>query len=257
MAKKYFVEPEFGPDAEKFYKVVLKVLLKAKIPFLIGGTYAQAFYFEVDRSTKDMDIFCKAGDYPRILNTLKENGFKNVEIIDDRWLAKVWSNDNTYTVDFIFGIVAGTWPINDESFKNAKRRRLFGFNVKICAPEEIIVSKMFMFNRKHFSGADIAHIILHCGKEINWKLIMSKVDPYWEVLFAHIIIFRFIYPSERENVPAWLLKEFVSRIEHQMDLPTPQDKVSRGTILSTNEFQIDIAKWGFRDVADFKHGELR
>ncbi len=257
MAQKNWVEPEFGPDAEKFYKVVLKTLKKANIPFLIGGTYALPFYFEVDRPTKDMDIFCKAGDYPKILNTLKENGFKNVEIIDDRWLAKVWSNDNKYTVDFIFGIVAGTWPLNDESFKNANRRKLLGFTVKITAPEELIVSKMFMFNRKHFSGADIAHLILHTGRNLNWKLILSKIDPYWEVLLAHIILFRFIYPSEREVIPSWLIKELILRVGHQIELPTPQDKVSRGTILSTEDFRIDIEKWGFRDVADFKYGESR
>ncbi len=255
-AKTYFVEPEFGPDAEKFYQKILNVLIDNKIPFLIGGTYALPFYFEVDRTTKDMDTFCRAGDYPRLLRTLHDAGYE-VEIIDDRWLAKVWDKNHQYTVDFIFGIVAGTWPINDEAFKNAKRRKLLGFNVKICAPEELIVSKMFMFNRKHFSGADIAHLILHCGKNLNWKLILSKIDPYWEVLFAHIILFRFIYPSERETIPSWLIKELVSRVEHQIGLPTPQDKVSRGTILSTDDFRIDIEKWGFRDVADFKYGDER
>jgi hypothetical protein len=194
MAQKNWVEPEFGPDAEKFYKIVLGILKETKIPFLIGGTYALPFYFEVDRTTKDMDVFCKASDYPRILLTLKEKGFNNIEIIDDRWLSKVWSNDNKYTVDFIFGIVAGgTWPINEESFKNAKRRKLLGFNVKITAPEELIVSKMFMMNRKHYSGADIAHLILHTGKALNWKLILQKVDPYWEVLLSHILLFRFTY----------------------------------------------------------------
>jgi hypothetical protein len=257
MAQKNFVEPEFGPDAEKFYQVILKFLNDAKIPFLIGGTYALPFYFEIDRTTKDLDIFCKPGDYPKILKLLHDDGHK-IEIIDDRWLAKVWSKDNKYLVDFIFGIVAGgIWPINDESFKNAKNRKLLGFNVKVTAPEELIVSKMFMMNRKHYSGADISHLILHCGKDINWKLILSKVDPYWEVLLSHILLFRFVYPSEREIIPAWLLKELISRVEHQIGLPTPQDKVSRGTILSTDDFRIDIEKWGFRDVADFRYGDVR
>jgi hypothetical protein len=256
MQKKFFVEPEFGPDAEVFYSKVIGILNEAKIPFLIGGTYALPFYFEVTRTTKDLDIFCKAGDYPKILKTLADNGYR-VEIIDDRWLAKVWSQDNTYLVDFIFGIVAGMWAINDESFKNAKKHELFGFMVKVTAPEELIVSKMFMMNRKHFSGADISHLILHTGKDLNWKLILQKVDPYWEVLLAHIVLFRFIYPSEREIIPGWLIKELLSRIEHQLELPTPQDKVSRGTVLSTDDFRIDIEKWGYRDVADYKHGDER
>jgi hypothetical protein len=243
--KTYFIEPEFGPDAEKFYKVVLHVLTKAKIPFLIGGTYALPFYFEIDRTTKDLDIFCKAGDYPKILNTLKDNGFKHVEIPDDRWLAKVWSNDDKYMVDFIFGIVAGSWPIQDDTFKNAPRREIFEYKVKITPPEELLVSKMFMMNRRHYSGADVAHLILHCGRKLNWKLILQKVDAHWEVLFSHILLFRFIYPSEREVIPAWLLTELLSRFEHQLKLPTPMDKVTRGMILSTEDFKIDVEKWGF------------
>lgn len=59
-----------------FYADVFKTLSESKIPFLIGGTYAVRKYTGIERETGDMDIFCKAGDYPRILKIMKDAGYK-------------------------------------------------------------------------------------------------------------------------------------------------------------------------------------
>ena len=56
-----------GPAAEKFYAESLRELARTDIPFLVAGTFAVSAYTGVSRPTKDLDIFCKAGDYPRIL----------------------------------------------------------------------------------------------------------------------------------------------------------------------------------------------
>ena len=42
------------------------------LPFLLAGTYAVSAYTGITRPTKDLDIFCKAGDYPRILRMAVE-----------------------------------------------------------------------------------------------------------------------------------------------------------------------------------------
>jgi hypothetical protein len=40
------------------------------------------------RPTKDIDIFCKAGDYPKILNKFTSLGYKT-QVLDERWIAKI------------------------------------------------------------------------------------------------------------------------------------------------------------------------
>ena len=42
----------------------------------------------INRATKDLNVFCKAGDFPRILLHFKEHGFET-EVEDERWIAKV------------------------------------------------------------------------------------------------------------------------------------------------------------------------
>ena len=74
-----------NPEAESFYVEALQELSRFGTPFLLAGTYALSAYTGITRPTKDLDIFCKAGDYPRILSHFKEQGYA-IEIEDERWL---------------------------------------------------------------------------------------------------------------------------------------------------------------------------
>src|ERR1044071_7820076 len=76
------------PEAEAFYSEVLALMAKSGIPFLVSGTYALASYTGIDRPTKDVDVFAKAGDALKMLHYCKEQGF-DVEIVDERWLYRV------------------------------------------------------------------------------------------------------------------------------------------------------------------------
>ena len=58
------------PGARSFYVDCLHHLTRGGTPFLLGGTYALNVFTGIDRSTKDLDVFCRPGDYPRILADL-------------------------------------------------------------------------------------------------------------------------------------------------------------------------------------------
>src|SRR5947207_14744215 len=74
--------------AEAFYSEVLQLMARSNIPFLVSGTYALASYTGIDRPTKDVDVFAKAGDALKLLHYFKEHRF-DVEIVDERWLYRV------------------------------------------------------------------------------------------------------------------------------------------------------------------------
>ncbi len=64
----------------------------------------------------------------------------------------------------------------------------------------------------------------------------------------HLLNFRWIYPSERDAVPAWLLDELLDRLANQRQLPPPQLKICRGRMFSRSDYEIDVRDWGFADV---------
>lgn len=231
--------------AQKFYADSLDILIKTKIPYMVGGTLAVGCYTGIDRPTKDMDIFCKASDYPKILNAFAEQKYKT-EATDERWLAKVFKGK--YYLDIIFNSANGAMPVTDEWLKESQNGKIFDIQVKLLPPTELIWSKVFVQDRYKYDGADVAHMILTKNKDINWQRLLSYMDQYWEVLFIHVLNFRFIYPSEREKIPKKIFDELLSRLNHQMILPTQQTKICRGRLFSREDYKIDITEWGFTDI---------
>ena len=235
--------------AEAFYADAIRELSTLGLPFLLAGTYALSAYTGVARATKDLDILCKPSDYPRILSHFKELGYA-VEIEDDRWLAKVFQGEHFF--DVIFASWHGTVPVSDQWFDHAARIEVLGTPVHVLGPTELIWSKAFVQLRHRYDGADIAHLILKQHHRIDWQRLLGYMDLHWEVLFAHILNFRWIYPSERERVPRWLIDELRVRLKQQLELPPPRIKICRGRMLSEVDYAPDVAQWGFADADEDK-----
>lgn len=234
-----------SPRAQAFYAEALRELNKLGLPFLLAGTYAVCAYTGISRPTKDLDIFCKAGDYPRILGHFKDMGH-SIEIEDERWIGKVYNGNQFF--DVIFASWNGTMPVSDDWFANARQIEVFGNQVNIVGPTELLWSKMFIQLRHRYDGADIAHVILKQHDQIDWYRLLSYMEQYWEVLLMHLLNFRWIYPTERDHVPRWLMVELMERLKAQMEMPPPQMKVCRGRMFSRIDYEIDVKEWGFADV---------
>src|SRR5439155_9111102 len=86
--------------AHTFYAEVLKILKDEKFTFMVAGGFAVNAYTGLRRPTKDIDIFCKAGDYPKILNKFTSLGYRT-QVLDERWIAKIFKGKSY--VDLIFG----------------------------------------------------------------------------------------------------------------------------------------------------------
>jgi hypothetical protein len=120
--------------------------------------------------------------------------------------------------------------------------------VPLLSPTELIWSKVFVQDRCRYDGADIAHVILTQCENIDWRRLLSHMEQYWEALLAHIINFRFIYPTERHRIPRWLMVELIDRLQQSMELPIPRMKICRGRLFSRNDYFLDISEWGFADL---------
>jgi hypothetical protein len=233
------------PEAEAFYHESLKLLKESAIPFLLSGTYAMTAYTGISRPTKDLDVFCKAGDYPRILSYFRERGYRT-DVEDERWIAKVWQDNRFF--DVIFAMSNGTAPVTDEWFLGGDMITVYGAEVSITPPTELIVSKMFIQDRYRYDGADVVHVIYRAHDRIDWKRLLRYMEPYWEVLLIHLLNFRFVYPTERDLVPSWITQELIGRLGAQVGLPPARVKVCRGRLFSPRDYVTDITEWGFADV---------
>src|SRR5690348_3886437 len=129
------------PEADAFYSEVLQLMAESRMPFLVSGTFALASYTGIDRPTKDVDVFAKAGDALKLLHYFKEHGF-DVEIVDERWLSRITRGE--LFVDIITNMPTVTTHVTDEWFSHAPKAELFGATVQLVPPTQFIWSKIFV-----------------------------------------------------------------------------------------------------------------
>src|ERR1041385_8823909 len=113
---------------DDFYAECIEVAKLANVPFTIGGYFAVAVHTGIQRATKDVDIFCKPGDFPRILNKFTELGY-NTHVEDERGLAKVKRGSDL--VDIIFGSSNAVAPVTDLWIERSTPARLFDIDVNV------------------------------------------------------------------------------------------------------------------------------
>ena len=241
------------PDTPLFYSDVVRTLTQASIPILLGGGFALEFHTGLARRIKDMDLFLRREDWPRSAEVLNRHGFRT-ELTFSHWLGKVFYGDEF--IDMIFSSGNGVCVVDSAWFEHSRSGTVFGVPIQFCPPEEMIWSKAFVMERERYDGADIAHLLLKCGKELDWQRLLRRFAEHWRVLFSHVVLFDFIYPSEPSCIPNEVRKDLLSRIKSESNSPVERAKLCRGTLLSRAQFEIDVARLGFLDARLNPHGSL-
>jgi len=231
--------------AEAFYREVLRKLVDGQFLFLVAGGYAVAAYTGLNRISKDLDIFTTPGEFSRILSFLKQESYA-ISIEDERWIGKV--HNDQHFIDIIFSSANGSVPVQAEWFEHARHFQLFGMSIPMISPTELVWSKALIKDRQRYDGADIINVILKHHQQIDWHRLLSHMDAHWEVLFALILDFRWVYPTDRDRVPSWILDELVKRLDQQRKLPLPQRRICRGRLLSRSDYKNAIDRWGYADI---------
>jgi hypothetical protein len=239
--------------AQAFYRQGLLTLLDHHIPFLVGGAYAFARYTEIVRHTKDFDIFVYSRDCDRVLQVLADAGYRT-DLTFPHWLGKAFCDDNF--IDVIFNSGNALCRVDDEWFDHAIEDKVLDIPVRLCPLEELIWSKAFIGERERYDGADIAHLLRACSAQISWPRLLRRFDGHWRVLLSHLVLFGFIYPAERILIPAWVMSDLLSRLQHELcDMPG-EDRLCQGTLLSRAQYLVDILHLGYQDARLFPKGPM-
>ena len=236
------------------FQEVLALLEKKKIPFAVSGAFALRQHTGIGRDTKDLDLFLRAEDADLALKYLQQRGFR-CETCDPVWLAKVHRDD--YFVDLITGMSNGIIAVDSSWIERAHPAKVLGVATRVLAPEELILSKLFVTRRERFDGADIAHVIYSLGDKIDWQRIMQQAGDHWEVLLWALVLFHYVYPAQSERVPRPVWEELLSRFASVIARPNPKAEF-RGSLIDDCMFAIDVREWGLKDLlAKSREGRLR
>jgi len=230
-------------DTNAFYRRTLHVLNDASVPFLVGGSHAFLNYTGIVRETKDFDLFVRRSDLDAALTALGQAGYYT-EITFPHWLAKAFKPRSEDFVDIIFSSGNGLCDVDDTWFDHAVEGTALDQPARLVPAEEIIWTKAFIQERERFDGADIAHLLLARGPELDWDRLKRHFDGHEQVLLAHLLLFTYIYSTERKQIPWPIVEELMQRVRDQRP---PTEKICRGTTISRAQYLADIREGGFLD----------
>jgi hypothetical protein len=239
LGPKVLVEPTGAEPLS--YARGLEALNASGVPFLVGGAVALAAYCGIRRNTKDLDIFVLEPDASRVLEVLARAGFRP-EATFPHWLSKAHADG--HFIDVIFNSGNREVPVDAEWFEYAVPAEVFGVPTAICPPEETIWSKAFVMERERFDGADVAHLLLACGATLDWERLLRRFGSHSRVLFAHLVLFGYVFPGETGVIPRWVMDELSARAQADTSDDT---LMCRGTMLSREQYLPDLTR-GWHDA---------
>jgi hypothetical protein len=232
-----------------FYRSALEARNAAGVPYLVAGAYAFARFTGIERHTKDFDIFVRQEDEALAHRVLSGLGCE-IEHFSPHWLSKATCGADF--IDIIHSSGNAVAEVDERWIAHAVEDEVLGVPVRLCPVEEMIWSKAFIMERERFDGADVAHLLHACGAGLDWQRLIDRFDEHWRVLFAHLVLFGFIYPDRRDAVPRWVTDELAGRVRRESeeppaDKPRPGGPVCRGTLVSRSQYLYDVEHFGYRD----------
>jgi hypothetical protein len=232
------------PEHERqVYQRGLRALNTAGIPFVVSGLYALYEYTGIYRKTKDLDVFVEPSHVVEAARVLKAQGFQ-VYLEQAHWIAKAMVGD--VQTDLIYGMGNGKAFIDSLWYERSRPGILAATPVRIAPPEDLIWHRLFVSERHRSDSADVLHLIMRRGNELDWTHLVKRVGADWRLLLAQIHLFDFVYPGHRSHVPQSVRRDLHSRVNDEMEL-VGDPAICNGTMISRFSYAIDVNEWGFRD----------
>jgi len=231
-------------EALAFYGEALDLLQESGARFMLGGAFAIFHYTGIYRNTKDLDVFCKSTEYPKILKHFAHKSYKT-ELTDVRWLAKVFKGE--FFLDIIFNTVNNICKVDDDWYEHAPEADFLGRKIRILSPEDLVWCKIYVQNRERFDGADINHLLLKQGRHFNWDRLAARMEQHWHLLLSQLLSFQFVYPTDYQDIiPRWLFDELIRKANEQYELPRPTERVCCGPMIDQTQYAVDIKEWDYK-----------
>jgi hypothetical protein len=112
----------------------------------------------------------------------------------------------------------------------------------------LIWQKAYIMERERFDGADIIHLLRARGSVLDWDRLFRRFESHWQLLLAHLVLFHFVYPAERDRIPAAIVERLLELWRNDIKHSTSAEKVCQGTLLSRTQYLNDTESWGYQDA---------
>lgn len=190
-----------GEEWRAFCDVITEAR-KAEIPLLIGGALALAAYMPLTRRTKDIDFYVMPEDRERMVALLNRKGFVDYYDqlpYDRRWIYR--SIRGEVITDIIWSFANQRAVVDADWFTYSTRYPCADDVLHIVPAEEMIWSKLFVFQRERCDWTDLLNLLYFAGASINWTRLRERLGPDQPLLDALLSVFAWLCPGHKMDQP--------------------------------------------------------
>lgn len=235
---------EVAPEKADVFRLALRTLTDAGIPFSIGGGIAVFAYTGAHRDAHDLDIHLLPDDVERAMAVLRQASFR-VHVRLQPWLAQ--AHHGQTQVDLIYG--HGTWhaSVDRRWIERGTPFHVLNHDVMIIPPEELLWTKALRCARVRSDQSDVLHLLLALGSQLDWPYLLERFGEDWEILLSHLIMFRYVFPAQHHVIPEEILDDLLARMHSQRSDLDPWPPVCRGQIIDSSGPFADYTERGYVD----------
>jgi hypothetical protein len=96
-------------------------------------------------------------------------------------------------------------------------------------------------------------LLLARADRLDWARLLRRFRGHEAVLLAHLILFRYIYPTEADRVPRQVFDDLFALARQPA---APGEKLCRGTLFSYQQYLVDIDGGNYVDARLKPRGPL-
>jgi predicted nucleotidyltransferase len=158
------------------YMEAMSALERGGVPFVIGGGIAVAAYGR-RRATKDIDLYVKPEDRMSAMKALENAGFDTNPMLDVRWLCKAYKDG--IPIDFILENI-GSIVTTDETIEHAKHMNMFGYEITVMAPEDLLLRKILAMRCYRDDWYDCVAVLSNTYLSFDWDYFLKLIKDFPE-----------------------------------------------------------------------------
>ena len=165
------------------YKEAIDALERGGVPYAIGGGIAVAAYGR-KRATKDIDLYIKTKDRMPAMEALNAAGFDTNPMLDVHWLCKAYKDG--VPIDFILENI-GNIVTTDETIEHAIRIKMYGHDVVVMAPEDLLLRKILAMRCYRDDWYDGIAVLSNTYMSFDWDYFLKLIKDFPEKALSFIL----------------------------------------------------------------------